>query len=162
MRSAFRLKISQGKRWTSSGNSRTNFDVYGNVMNRQNVTKCLREFSEESSTTMKRCKKKSWRGSKARRHTSMTRGYRSWFQDLINVWTMVATILKNKVIYRQYIHSVAFVNWKCCTCLRPLYIYFPDMPRIISIWNKNGLPEEWKESIIVPIYKKGDKTDCSN
>ena len=24
------------------------------------------------------------------------------------------------------------------------------------------LPEEWKESIIVPIYKKGDKTDCIN
>jgi len=24
------------------------------------------------------------------------------------------------------------------------------------------LPEEWKESVIVPIYKKGDKTDCSN
>jgi len=24
------------------------------------------------------------------------------------------------------------------------------------------LPEECKESIIVPIYKKGDKTDCSN
>jgi hypothetical protein len=24
------------------------------------------------------------------------------------------------------------------------------------------LPEEWKESIIVPIYKKGNKTDCSN
>jgi len=23
------------------------------------------------------------------------------------------------------------------------------------------LPEEWKESIIVPVYKKGDKTDCS-
>ena len=22
--------------------------------------------------------------------------------------------------------------------------------------------EEWKESIIVPIYKKGDQTDCSN
>jgi len=33
---------------------------------------------------------------------------------------------------------------------------------IISIWNNEELPEEWKESIIVPKYKKGDKTDCSN
>jgi hypothetical protein len=33
---------------------------------------------------------------------------------------------------------------------------------IISIWNKEELPEEWKDSIVVPIYKKGDKTDCSN
>jgi hypothetical protein len=29
-------------------------------------------------------------------------------------------------------------------------------------WNKEELPEEWKESIIVPIYKKGNKADCSN
>ena len=33
---------------------------------------------------------------------------------------------------------------------------------IISIRNKEELPDEWKESIIVPIYKKGDKTDCNN
>ena len=33
---------------------------------------------------------------------------------------------------------------------------------IFSIWNKEELPEEWKESIIVPIYKKGDKSDSSN
>ena len=33
---------------------------------------------------------------------------------------------------------------------------------IISIWNKEELPDEWKESIIVPIHKKGDKTDCNN
>jgi len=33
---------------------------------------------------------------------------------------------------------------------------------IISIWNKEELPDKWKESIIVPIYKKGDKADCSN
>jgi hypothetical protein len=32
---------------------------------------------------------------------------------------------------------------------------------IISIWNKQEMPEEWKESVIVLIYKKGDKTDCS-
>ena len=28
---------------------------------------------------------------------------------------------------------------------------------IHSIWNKEELPEEWKELIIVPIYKKGDR-----
>ena len=33
---------------------------------------------------------------------------------------------------------------------------------INSIFNKEEFPEEWKESIIVPIYKKGDETDCSN
>jgi len=31
-----------------------------------------------------------------------------------------------------------------------------------STWNKEELPEEWKESIIVPNYKKSDKTDCGN
>ena len=31
-----------------------------------------------------------------------------------------------------------------------------------SIWNKEELPEEWMESIIVPNDNKGDKTDCSN
>jgi hypothetical protein len=24
------------------------------------------------------------------------------------------------------------------------------------------MPDQWKESIILPIHKKGDKTDCSN
>ena len=33
---------------------------------------------------------------------------------------------------------------------------------IFSIVNKEELPEEWKESVIVPIYKKGDETNCSN
>jgi hypothetical protein len=32
---------------------------------------------------------------------------------------------------------------------------------IISIWNKEELPEEWRESIIVPIYKKGIN-ECNN
>ena len=31
-----------------------------------------------------------------------------------------------------------------------------------SVLNKEEMPEEWEESIIVPICKKGDKTDCSD
>jgi hypothetical protein len=30
------------------------------------------------------------------------------------------------------------------------------------IWNKEELPQQWKESFVVPIHKKSDKTDCSN
>jgi hypothetical protein len=33
---------------------------------------------------------------------------------------------------------------------------------ITSISNKEEMPGQWKESIIVPIHKKGDKTDCNN
>jgi len=31
-----------------------------------------------------------------------------------------------------------------------------------SIWNEQQIPEVWKDSIIVPLYKKGNKTHCSN
>jgi hypothetical protein len=30
---------------------------------------------------------------------------------------------------------------------------------INSVWNKEELPDQWNESIIVPIHKKDDKTD---
>jgi hypothetical protein len=33
---------------------------------------------------------------------------------------------------------------------------------INSGWNKEELPDQWKESIIVPVHKKDDKTDCNN
>jgi hypothetical protein len=33
---------------------------------------------------------------------------------------------------------------------------------INSSWITEGLPDEWKESIILPIYRNDDKTGCSN
>jgi hypothetical protein len=80
--------------------------VYGNVMNRQNVTKWCREFSE--GMTDVHDGQKSGRPSlmSDRPQISVTRGCKSWFQDLINVWAMPTTTLKNKVMYRQFIHSV--------------------------------------------------------
>jgi hypothetical protein len=41
-------------------------------------------------------------------------------------------------------------------------IHYDIHKRMISIWNKEELPEDLKESMIVPSYKKDDKTDCSN
>jgi hypothetical protein len=38
-------------------------------------------------------------------------------------------------------------------------ILYSEIHRLnCSIWNKEELPQQWKECIIVPIYKKGDKT----
>jgi sorting nexin-29 len=31
-----------------------------------------------------------------------------------------------------------------------------------GIWEKEKMPEDWKASIICPIYRKGDKLDCRN
>jgi hypothetical protein len=33
---------------------------------------------------------------------------------------------------------------------------------ICSMWNKEELPQQWKESITAPTHKKDDKTDCNN
>jgi hypothetical protein len=30
---------------------------------------------------------------------------------------------------------------------------------INSVWNREELPDQWTQSIIVPVHKKGDKTD---
>jgi hypothetical protein len=40
---------------------------------------------------------------------------------------------------------------------------FSEIHKLINcVWNKEEFPEQWKQSIIVPVYKKGDKTYCSN
>jgi hypothetical protein len=29
---------------------------------------------------------------------------------------------------------------------------------VYSIWNKKELSEQWKDSVVVPVHKNGDKT----
>ena len=31
-----------------------------------------------------------------------------------------------------------------------------------QIWEEERIPEEWKETIIVPIHKRGDRDRCEN
>lgn len=30
------------------------------------------------------------------------------------------------------------------------------------VWQDAKMPENWNEAIIIPLHKKGDKTECSN
>ena len=102
--------------------------VYGNVMNRQNVKKWCREFSE--GRTDVHDEQRSGRPSlisddpfqqiegeiRANRRIKMKMIYFVWLysgiQKLVprinKCLTMPTTMLKNKVMYRQFIHSVAF------------------------------------------------------
>lgn len=31
-----------------------------------------------------------------------------------------------------------------------------------KIWEEEQMPEYWKKAVIIPIHKKGDKTECGN
>ena len=33
---------------------------------------------------------------------------------------------------------------------------------LAMLWEGQDIPEDWKKDLICPIYKKGDKTKCSN
>jgi hypothetical protein len=40
---------------------------------------------------------------------------------------------------------------------------YSEIHRLIySIWSKEELPQQWKESVIIPIHKMGGKNDCNN
>jgi hypothetical protein len=41
-------------------------------------------------------------------------------------------------------------------------LYFKIYKPVNSTSNKKELPQQWKESLIVPLCKNGNKTDCSN
>ncbi|MEM8717056.1 MAG: reverse transcriptase family protein, partial [Cyanobacteria bacterium P01_G01_bin.4] len=35
-------------------------------------------------------------------------------------------------------------------------------PLVVKIWTDERMPQDWKDSIVVPTYKKKDRTECSN
>jgi hypothetical protein len=42
-------------------------------------------------------------------------------------------------------------------------ILHSEIHRLIKLmWNKQELPHQWKESVVVPIKQESDKTNCSN
>jgi hypothetical protein len=42
-------------------------------------------------------------------------------------------------------------------------ILWSEIHKLInSISSKEELPDQWKESVIIPIHEKGNKTGCSN
>jgi hypothetical protein len=41
-------------------------------------------------------------------------------------------------------------------------LYSETHKLIMLLWNKEELPHQWKESVVIPIHKRGGKTDCSN
>jgi hypothetical protein len=67
---------------------------------------------------------------------------------------------KDYVLIREFIEAyfiLVFINNLRSGIHRHKFI-----KNVISIVEEEELPDQWKESIIVPVYKKGDKTDCSN
>jgi hypothetical protein len=51
-------------------------------------------------------------------------------------------------------------NWSKQEAINTLHSEIHKL--ISSIWNKEKFPHRWKEPITVPIYKKDDKTHCSD
>jgi hypothetical protein len=47
-------------------------------------------------------------------------------------------------------------------CMVHVTLCYETNKLINSVCNKQELPEQWKELIIVPVYEMGNKTDCRN
>ena len=121
-------------------------------MNRQNFHLFLQlkeHLAGKSSTMMTRCKKKSWRGSKCRQQTSMTRGIQNLVQRLNKCLDSAGDYVE-KWSYVQTVHS------QCHSCkLKMLYMFktfvsfFPDMPCILTDqYMLHNFPEERRSLLL--------------
>jgi hypothetical protein len=73
-------------------------------------------------------------------------------------------LLRLKVLLksRKYIHRHAMILPAELIKARANTLHSEIQKLTVSIWNKEGLPQKLKEYIIIPIYKKGERTEYGN
>jgi mannosyltransferase OCH1-like enzyme len=98
--------------------------------------------------------------------------WKNYFSQLLNVEIHTTELLVPDPSYSEVENAIG--NLKICKLpssdqiLAELFqagdeTLQPQIHKLINfIWNKEELPDQWKESIVVPIYKKGDTTYCGN
>jgi hypothetical protein len=72
-----------------------------------------------------------------------------------DVENAIRNLKNNKAAGRDGIHS-ELIKYGGNKLLNRIY----ELAR--QIWEEEGIPEEWRETIIVPIHKKGDRDKCKN
>jgi hypothetical protein len=75
------------------------------------------------------------------------------FDTLFEVEIAIATLTKYKSLGSDEI--LAQLIQVVCEALRSEIHQFPN-----SVWDKEKLPDQWRETIILPVYKKSNKIDC--
>jgi len=75
--------------------------------------------------------------------------------NIEDVKTAVRDLKNNKVAGTDGIH-LELIKYGGNKLLNRIY----ELVR--QIWEEERIPEEWKETIIVPIYKRGDRDRCEN
>jgi exo-beta-1,3-glucanase (GH17 family) len=83
----------------------------------------------------------------------------------LSMWTAIPVLAEFEVLTTLVVKCSIFCY--ATTLCNPLsnVAYRPVAKNhmlINSIWNTEKLPDQWMESIIMPVHKKGDRTDCSN
>jgi hypothetical protein len=90
----------------------------------------------------------------------------SWWHDVISLLMSVtytgavSWVLMSQSWRTEKEHAESY-----CTCLQyeaDVSIITQIHKLITSVWNTKKMPDQWKESIVVPVHKKGNETDCSN
>jgi hypothetical protein len=71
----------------------------------------------------------------------------------------IQNFIKICVVVLELNHDLRWMDGQT-DLVSPKCVHFVHI--VQGMHNKEELPEQWKESVIVPIYKMGENTDCSN